>query len=993
MTFAVLRALHALIGDALDDVERIYAEAGNSSHNSRTSTPGTPSTASTARSPTHKSSNSAQGHAYASPPPSPLISSYFQSQPSSQDRSTTPLSTLDFPSLDLPFDPNSPSENLTSHPVVISAVNRIVAAAGQMSATVQIPFLTLCDAGMGFHLPSCLRLLEASHTVEILREAGPDGLHVKVIAEKNGVDKNKLAHILRLLATHHILREVSPNVFANNRLSSILDTKKPFEKLMRNPETKYSDTNGVSAFFGMCTDELFKSAGFLTETYFLSPQKHKNGREPTRAPFNHAFGCEGVGFFGWLEGEGIDGKQVNGPGRGVDLIPGVVIPGNGSINHKRGTSSIGKAADMYSGKGSPTNKPREPLANPNRFRLERFGKAMTGTASWEVPGAVLNGFDWQSLPKGSVIVDVGGGIGSTSMLLAHAYSDGRDISSDEDAPGLKFIIQDREVVVDMGEKAWKDKCPELVDSGVARFQVHDFFLPQPVKNAAVFLLRVVLHDWPDAFAQRILLRLREAAMPDTKLLIADFVLPLACADNFGSAQDKDETGLTEIQGAETMLAPAPLLPNLGKASANGYWMDMTMQCMFNGQERTLREIVSLAHSAGWKVTKVTKAPGSLFGHIVAIPIEIPIQRRARAGSGSAFFDIPNSNYMGGSAVDPHDEALLDVREMGRASSRCGTPTFGSRMDLPSYEEARAKFGGGIRGALRRPSTSVLTRPPMKPSILPAAGSAKKKRPSPLSVVPQSPSPVPRNISSPRPPPPPVPHSPLKRRISHAQLNQIYSSQQPSLSPAPHQPSQSPRIPGSSLPLSRRASLANLSNQASISKEPPPPLPTNFLLRSSDRASPAPSQMPLSPASPVFSRLNSPGQSLRSPTPASPNLSHRRSYVTLSPSAIPKKRVDNSVRSIGGLPSTLGGRGNTLMRTLELSELTNRGVDGRVRTGPLKFGDELSLDPASDDGNDSESIEESLPGGSVLAAAARIESLRSTPSRKPSMSALNRQYSS
>lgn len=149
MTFAVLRALHALIGDALDDVERIYAEAGNSSHNSRTSTPGTPSTASTARSPTHKSSNSAQGHAYASPPPSPLISSYFQSQPSSQDRSTTPLSTLDFPSLDLPFDPNSPSENLTSHPVVISAVNRIVAAAGQMSATVQIPFLTLCDAGMG----------------------------------------------------------------------------------------------------------------------------------------------------------------------------------------------------------------------------------------------------------------------------------------------------------------------------------------------------------------------------------------------------------------------------------------------------------------------------------------------------------------------------------------------------------------------------------------------------------------------------------------------------------------------------------------------------------------------------------------------------------------------------------------------------------------------------------------------------------------------------
>ena len=29
--------------------------------------------------------------------------------------------------------------------------------------------------------------------------------------------------------------------------------------------------------------------------------------------------------------------------------------------------------------------------NPNRFRLERFGKAMTGTGSWEAPGAIFNG--------------------------------------------------------------------------------------------------------------------------------------------------------------------------------------------------------------------------------------------------------------------------------------------------------------------------------------------------------------------------------------------------------------------------------------------------------------------------------------------------------------------------------------------------------------------------------------------------------------------------
>lgn len=58
-------------------------------------------------------------------------------------------------------------------------------------------------------------------------------------------------------------------------------------------------------------------------------------------------------------------------------------------------------------------------------------------------------------PHGSMIVDVGGGISSTSMLLAAAFS-----STDEGGLGLKFIIQDRLVVVEMGEKAWKAKCPE-----------------------------------------------------------------------------------------------------------------------------------------------------------------------------------------------------------------------------------------------------------------------------------------------------------------------------------------------------------------------------------------------------------------------------------------------------------------------------------------------------------------------------------------------------
>ena len=38
--------------------------------------------------------------------------------------------------------------------------------------------------------------------------------------------------VLRLLATNHIFIEVSPDVFANNRISTVLDTGKPVEELI-----------------------------------------------------------------------------------------------------------------------------------------------------------------------------------------------------------------------------------------------------------------------------------------------------------------------------------------------------------------------------------------------------------------------------------------------------------------------------------------------------------------------------------------------------------------------------------------------------------------------------------------------------------------------------------------------------------------------------------------------------------------------------------------
>lgn len=47
-----------------------------------------------------------------------------------------------------------------------------------------------------YHLPSCMRFLETSHAVEIMREAGPAGLHIQELAARADCDPNKFGSSL-----------------------------------------------------------------------------------------------------------------------------------------------------------------------------------------------------------------------------------------------------------------------------------------------------------------------------------------------------------------------------------------------------------------------------------------------------------------------------------------------------------------------------------------------------------------------------------------------------------------------------------------------------------------------------------------------------------------------------------------------------------------------------------------------------------------------------
>ena len=130
MTFSTLRALQAIIGDAIDEIQAVYA--------SRLGSPSPPKQHRSPTPPLLSLSNNTLSSAshYSSSNTAPVSSSEYYDAP------------LDFPDLDLPGDPSSPAEQLTSRPEVANAISRIVAAASQMAVVVRSPFLTICDATM-----------------------------------------------------------------------------------------------------------------------------------------------------------------------------------------------------------------------------------------------------------------------------------------------------------------------------------------------------------------------------------------------------------------------------------------------------------------------------------------------------------------------------------------------------------------------------------------------------------------------------------------------------------------------------------------------------------------------------------------------------------------------------------------------------------------------------------------------------------------------------
>ena len=190
-------------------------------------------------------------------------------------------------------------------------------------------------------------------------------------------------------------------------------------------------------------------------------------------------------------------------------------------------------------------------------RVERFSR---GLSLFEAFHPVIGVYPFEDLLKAGnsahrpLAVDIGGGRGLAMLEMRKRI------------PSLqgKLILQDRKEVL--------DSIPEEELPGVEKME-HDFFTEQPVKDAQIYYVRRVFHDWQDDAAQKILQAIVPAMASDSRILLSDMALP-------------------EPVGPEDTIAVC---------------FDL-MMLTIGGKERTKNDWKSLVESAGLKLVKIWQTP-------------------------------------------------------------------------------------------------------------------------------------------------------------------------------------------------------------------------------------------------------------------------------------------------------------------------------------------------------------------------------------------------
>ncbi|KAK8009401.1 hypothetical protein PG991_011952 [Apiospora marii] len=192
---------------------------------------------------------------------------------------------------------------------------------------------------------------------------------------------------------------------------------------------------------------------------------------------------------------------------------------------------------------------------------------MPVTGTYDFSWVDSNVSDGPTGDRRAILVDVGGGKGQALKAI---------LEENPHIPADRCVLQDN---VDEVVKQDRDGVMNTVGK-----QVVNFFDEQPVKGAPVYHVRRVLNDWPDEACFTILRRLREACAPDSRVLVAENLLP------------------PQALGSIDLCAVDLFMMNFG------------------GKRRTEENYAHIASSAGFRISSVSWADPSKFAVIEMVPI-------------------------------------------------------------------------------------------------------------------------------------------------------------------------------------------------------------------------------------------------------------------------------------------------------------------------------------------------------------------------------------
>ncbi|TDZ40854.1 O-methyltransferase aurJ [Colletotrichum trifolii] len=238
-----------------------------------------------------------------------------------------------------------------------------------------------------------------------------------------------------------------------------------------------------------------------------------------------------------------------------------------------------------------------------------YMRNVTASRSWSLAHAV-DGFDWGSLPAGATVVDVGGSHGQLAAHVAKRF------------PRLDFVVQDLPETVAAARDAFEadDTLDAAVKSRI-RFVSHDFFTAQPVVDADVYFLRMIIHDWPDRDARVILEHLRRVleGRPSARVVIMDTLLP--------------PPGSTSILHEQQLRV-----------------RDLMMMQVFNARERELDDWKALLDGVGLQITHLEQPQDSVMG-LLTVQLKPPATTNGHP-PGEPTSELSNGSTPAASAEQP-----------------------------------------------------------------------------------------------------------------------------------------------------------------------------------------------------------------------------------------------------------------------------------------------------------------------------------------------------